>query len=55
MRLRKSHVSSQDLSGNGYKLVNGVWVSDALLFYLERKETARMQDSLTEKDSASHG
>ncbi len=54
MHLRKSRVSSQDLSGNGYKLINGVWVSDALLFYLERKESARIQDGPSEKDAASH-
>ncbi len=50
MRLWKSRVSSRDLSGNGYKLVNGVWVSDALLFYLERKEPVQMKDRLSEKD-----
>ncbi len=54
MHLRKSRAPSQDLSGNGYKLVNGLWISDALLFYLERKEPARVQGGFSEKDAASH-
>ncbi len=29
---------SEDLSRKGFRLVNGVWVSDALLFYLTRNE-----------------
>ena len=33
-------MASEDLTGKGFRLVNGVWVSEALLYMLERIESA---------------